>query len=148
MTEQTHHHHHRTHHRHPHAASPEGVGAGPAEAQACGKPEGSSAKTLVTDVADASISPAERKAQLLERIERQRLLRQTRRIQAAISALQAKGQGDSGSDTGFPRSKTLRLITGQPLLAAGAVGVVLMLGPARLMRLASWVVPMLLRRSS
>jgi len=34
------------------------------------------------------------------------------------------------------------------LLAAGALGVVLMLGPSRLMRLASWVVPMLLRRRS
>lgn len=100
----------------------------------------------VTDVSDQSLSLAERKAQLVERIERQRLLRQTRRIQAAIAQLQAKQQGPSVDDTGFPRSKTLRLITGQPLLAAGAVGVVLMLGPTRLMRLASWVVPMLLRR--
>jgi len=100
----------------------------------------------ITDVSDQSLSPAERKAQLVERIERQRLLRQTRRIQAAIAELQAKQQGAAVRDTGFPRSKTLRLITGQPLLAAGAVGVVLMLGPSRLMRMASWALPMLLRR--
>ena len=100
----------------------------------------------ITDVSDAFLSPAERKAQLVERIERQRLLRQTRRIQAAIAELRAKEQGRVDDGTGFPRSKTLRLITGQPLLAAGAVGVVLMMGPSRLLRLASWVVPMLLRR--
>lgn len=100
----------------------------------------------ITDVSDAFLSPAERKAQLVERIERQRLLRQTRRIQAAIAELRAKEQGTADDGTGFPRSKTLRLITGQPLLAAGAVGVVLMMGPSRLLRLASWVVPMLLRR--
>jgi len=101
----------------------------------------------ITDVQDQSLSLAERKAQLVERIERQRLLRQTRRIQAAIAALQAREQGGAAAgDNGFPRSKTLRLITGQPLLAAGAVGVVLMLGPSRLGRLASWVLPMLLRR--
>lgn len=124
---------------HPHQASPGGGNTG------ANTPAGA---LPITDVSDQSLSLAERKAQLVERIERQRLLRQTRRIQAAIAELQARGQGAAaaGSDTGFPRSKTLRLITGQPLLAAGAVGVVLMLGPSRLMRLASWVVPMLLRR--
>ncbi|WP_157463101.1 hypothetical protein [Curvibacter gracilis] len=138
MTQNTPHASHSTHH-HPHQASP-GVGGTTADTPAGALP--------ITDVSDQLLSLAERKAQLVERIERQRLLRQTRRIQAAIAELQARGgQGSAaGGDTGFPRSKTLRLITGQPLLAAGAVGVVLMLGPSRLMRLASWVVPMLLRR--
>ena len=142
MSQQTPHHHphHRTHHRHPHQASPGGEAT-------TSNPDASAMPVL--DVSDQLLSLAERKAQLVERIERQRLLRQTRRIQAAIAALQAQGQGAAvGGDNGFPRSKTLRLITGQPLLAAGALGVVLMLGPSRLMRLASWVVPMLLRRRS
>lgn len=91
----------------------------------------------------ALLSPAERKAQLVERIERQRLLRQTRRLQAAIAELQA-GEGRGGD--AFPRSKTLRLLMGQPLLAMGSAGLLLMLGPARLLRLGSWVLPMLLRR--
>lgn len=130
--------HHRPHHHHPQQAGP--------GAQANASADQAASALPITDVSDQSLSPAERKAQLVERIERQRLLRQTRRIQAAIAELQAKQQGASVNDTGFPRSKTLRLITGQPLLAAGAVGVVLMLGPSRLMRLASWVLPMLLRR--
>lgn len=130
--------HHRAHHGHPHQASP--GGDGPASDPAA-------SAIPITDVSDQLLSRAERKAQLVERIERQRLLRQTRRIQAAIAALQAREQGGAAAgDTGFPRSKTLRLITGQPMLAAGALGVVLMLGPSRLGRLASWVLPMLLRR--
>lgn len=143
MTHPHHSPHHPPHRRHPYQASP-GAEAATSSDQAASAMPGIAIP--VTDVSDQSLSLAERKAQLVERIERQRLLRQTRRIQAAIAQLQAKQQGPSVDDTGFPRSKTLRLITGQPLLAAGAVGVVLMLGPTRLMRLASWVVPMLLRR--
>jgi len=141
MTSDRHHHHphHRAHHGHPQQAKPA------VEAVASSDDPIASAMPI-TDVSDQSLSLAERKAQLVERIERQRLLRQTRRIQAAIAQLQAKGQGASAGDTGFPRSKTLRLITGQPALVAGAAGVLLMLGPTRLLRLASWVVPMLLRR--
>ena len=131
------------------------------------------------DLAPA-LSPQERKGQLLERIERQRLLRQTRRIQAAIAALQAEAgqaQGDAGrggaqrsglwadlaglvgrgaqagatgasgtSGDGFPRSQLMRSITQQPLLAAGVLGVLLMVGPRRLARVASWVLPLVLRR--
>ncbi|MDD0838231.1 hypothetical protein PSQ40_06580 [Curvibacter sp. HBC61] len=131
------------------------------------------------DLAPA-LSPQERKGQLLERIERQRLMRQTRRIQAAIAALQAEaGQasGDAGrggaqrsglwadlaglvgrgaqagatgasgtSGDGFPRSQLMRSITQQPLLAAGVLGVLLMVGPRRLARVASWVLPLVLRR--
>lgn len=142
----------------------------------------------VADVAAASsagagpigeLSPQERKAQLLARIERQRLLRQTRRIQAPIAALQAEsgqapgagGQGaasgmgrwgdwaallglganrahaaGAGVDDGFPHSQLMRRITQQPWLAAGALGVLLMLGPRRVMRVASWVLPLVLRR--
>lgn len=143
MTTDRHHHrpHHRAHHGHPQQAKPA------VEAVASASDEQVASALPITDVSDQSLSLAERKAQLLERIERQRLLRQTRRIQAAIAQLQqAKGQGASPGDTGFPRSKTLRLITGQPALVAGAAGVLLMLGPTRLLRLASWVVPMLLRR--
>lgn len=141
MTTDRHHHHphHRAHHGHPQQAKPA------AEAVASSDNKAASAMPI-TDVSDQSLSLAERKAQLVERIERQRLLRQTRRIQAAIARLHAKGQGASADDNGFPRSKTLRLITSQPALAAGAAGVLLMLGPTRLLRLASWVVPMLLRR--
>ena len=125
----------RPRHGHPHPA-----------AEAVASSDELASAMPITDVSDQSLSLAERKAQLVERIERQRLLRQTRRIQAAIARLHAKGQGASADDTGFPRSKTLRLITSQPALVAGAAGVLLMVGPTRLLRLASWVVPMLLRR--
>ncbi|RUP23844.1 MAG: hypothetical protein EKK45_27780 [Curvibacter sp.] len=145
MTNHPHTPHHAPHHR-PKPKS--GHGHPKVKADAVGGAADPSAEPLpVTDVVDQSLSLAERKAQLVERIERQRLLRQTRRIQAAIAELQAREQGAAnGGDTGFPRSKTLRLITGQPWLAAGAVGVALMLGPSRLARVASWVLPMLLRR--
>lgn len=141
MTSDRHHHHphHRAHHGHPQQAKP-------AVEAVVSSDDPTASAMPITDVSDQSLSLAERKAQLVERIERQRLLRQTRRIQAAIAQLQAKGQGASAGDTGFPRSKTLRLIAGQPALVAGAAGVLLMLGPTRLLRLASWVVPMLLRR--
>lgn len=94
-------------------------------------------------------SPEERKGQLLERIERQRLLRQTRRIQAAIATLQAEATGSPGSDRsgdGFPRSQLMRQVTRQPLLVAAAAGVFLLVGPRRIVSMATWVLPMLLRR--
>lgn len=94
-------------------------------------------------------SPEERKGQLLERIERQRLLRQTRRIQAVIATLQAEGPASASGDRagdGFPRSQLMRTLTRQPLLVAAAAGVFLLMGPRRVVGLASWALPMLMRR--
>ena len=48
-------------------------------------------------------------------------------------------------DDGF-RSVTMQLITRHPALAVAAVGLLLAMGPRRLARTASWLLPTLLRR--
>ncbi|MBP7567434.1 MAG: hypothetical protein KA795_15655 [Burkholderiaceae bacterium] len=46
----------------------------------------------------------------------------------------------------FPRSVTMQLVMRHPALAIGAVALVLAIGPSRLARSASWLLPMLMRR--
>ncbi|MBN9407822.1 MAG: hypothetical protein J0H69_01615 [Burkholderiales bacterium] len=46
----------------------------------------------------------------------------------------------------FPRSVTLQVAMRHPAVAVAAVALVLAIGPRRLMRTASWLLPMLARR--
>ena len=97
----------------------------------------------------------ERKTLLLQRIDRQRLVRRARRLQAAIDRLRsASAQTDAGFSSsahsegqGFPRSRLFSELNRNPWMVGGILALTLLSGPGRLGRLLSWVLPMLLRRS-
>ena len=97
--------------------------------------------------------PAARKAQIVARMQAQRELWQLNRVAAnRLEATDADGTEDGGAegrDAGagrFANHPLVRLAVAHPLAAAGIAGVVLMLGPRRLLRMSSWVLPLVLRR--
>ncbi|MBV8620777.1 MAG: hypothetical protein JOY84_18065 [Curvibacter sp.] len=98
------------------------------------------------------MAPDRRKHEILQRIERQRLLRRARRLQAAIDRLQAEGTEASGGAGGaqagaFPRSRLFSELLRSPWLMAGLLGLAMATGPGRFGRLASWLLPLLWRRA-
>jgi hypothetical protein len=91
---------------------------------------------------------AERKALILGRIERQRLVRKARRLQREIDALRSE-QGLSSNESApgtFPKSMWLREMGRSPLILAGLLGLLALTGPSKLSRLADSLLPVLLRK--
>ncbi len=91
-----------------------------------------------------------RKAEVVDAIQRQRTRWIIRRNEAlAAQRLQEQGLAEDGSPIDpdvFPRSHIMRVLTRQPLAVAGAVGLLIFLGPRRVLRVASWLLPLVLRR--
>ena len=101
------------------------------------------------------LTPAQRKQAVVARIRRQREVWQTRRIQAALQRLSAEIEAREaaqsehvGGADGFPRSQTLKMLLGHPVVSAVAVALSLALGPSRLARIALRLVPYVLARAA
>lgn len=80
-----------------------------------------------------------RKLELRLRIEH---LRERWRVRLMADPAPA-GEGEGHA---FPRSRTLRALMAHPGAAAAGVAAAAVLGPSRLIRWASWLLPLLMRR--
>ncbi|MGA0573068.1 hypothetical protein ACO2Q9_20305 [Variovorax sp. VNK109] len=93
---------------------------------------------------------AARKAEVVDAIQRQRTRWIVRRNEALVAQrMQEQGLAEDGTPLdpdAFPRSHIMRVLTRQPLAVAGAVGLLIFLGPRRVLRAASWLLPLVLRR--
>ncbi len=94
---------------------------------------------------------AARKAEVLDVIQRQRARWIARRAEKlALQRLEEEGgvaeDGSAVGGDGFPRSQVMRALTRHPLAIAGGLGVFLFLGPRRVLRIASWLLPFVVRR--
>lgn len=91
-------------------------------------------------------TPAEQKAQLLQRMQGQRDRWRQAREPAVEGGAGEVPETTEGTEDRFPRSQTVRFLLANPALAVAAVGAVIAVGPARLVRWGAWLLPLLVRR--
>lgn len=86
-----------------------------------------------------------RKIELRMRIEHRR--ERWRERMLSRKAIRAAEQLLASADgSGFPRSRSLRLLLTHPLAASAGVAAAAIIGPSRLIRWGAWLLPLLMRR--
>lgn len=69
-----------------------------------------------------------------EQVRSRKVLREAERLLASADGM------------GFPRSRSLRVLLRHPLAATAGVAVAAIIGPSRLIRWGSWLLPLLLKK--
>lgn len=70
-----------------------------------------------------------------ERVRSRKVLREAERLLASTD-----------DHTGFPRSRSLRVLLSHPLAASMGVAAAAIIGPSRLIRWGAWLLPLLMRK--